>query len=114
MTTSTLDAEKLHKAPKLLGKRYVLTDLRVYCWFDLIMLFGQGSNHASAAGVSAKKLLEDQLKWVVELMEERGIRALPRTPEQLGRAIDSRDFWNDFKVHPTTFVYSASGSKSVL
>lgn len=78
------------------GKRYLLTDLRVYCWWDIIsswsLSFPDSNPEVALAG--------DQAKWVMELMEEQDVRALPRTPEQLGRALDSRDFWNDFGLMP--------------
>ncbi|KAK0508692.1 hypothetical protein JMJ35_008968 [Cladonia borealis] len=32
-------------------------------------------------------------KWVLELMEEEGVRALPRDGERLGRRLDGRGFW---------------------
>ena len=32
-------------------------------------------------------------RWVVELMREEGVRALPREKEALGRVLDGRDFW---------------------
>lgn len=31
-------------------------------------------------------------RWVVELMREEGVRALPREKEALGRVLDGRDF----------------------
>lgn len=34
----------------------------------------------------------------MDLMKERGLRALPRSPEQMGgKALDSREFWATFK-----------------
>ena len=38
--------------------------------------------------------------WVVELMAESGVRSLPRTPDELGRALDGTDFWQTFGVAP--------------
>lgn len=105
----------LNASGKLLGKRYVLTDLRVYDWWDLIAAWGLSptaptlSSILSSAissfthyspGTGGKPLLGEQAAWVLECMEEQNIRALPRTPEELGRAIDSRDFWNDFGLMP--------------
>ena len=67
------------------GERWLLTDGRVYDWWDL----------ASAWGEEGK-----QGKWVRELMGETGVRALPRTPELIGRAMDSREFWDTFELEP--------------
>ena len=39
-------------------------------------------------------------RWVRELMIEEGVRALPRTPEMLDRALDSREFWTTFGLSP--------------
>jgi hypothetical protein len=37
----------------------------------------------------------------MELMDEEGVRALPREMAKLGRLLDSRDFWTTFKLVPT-------------
>jgi hypothetical protein len=66
------------------GKRWLLTDERVYDWFDLIYAWGS----------------EQQRQWVQELMEEQGIPGLPRSVNQLKRALSSRDFWEHFKLSP--------------
>ncbi|KAI0819267.1 hypothetical protein BC628DRAFT_1333340 [Trametes gibbosa] len=67
------------------GQRWLLTDARVYDWWDL----------ASAWGEEGK-----QPHWVQELIREAGIRGLPRTPEIIGRAMDSREFWETFELEP--------------
>ncbi|KAH9847250.1 hypothetical protein C2E23DRAFT_742258 [Lenzites betulinus] len=67
------------------GQRWLLTDARVYDWWDL----------ASAWGEEGK-----QAHWVQELMREEGLRGLPRTPELIGRAMDSREFWETFGLEP--------------
>ena len=38
--------------------------------------------------------------WVRELMTEAGVKALPRSMEQLGRCYDSREFWDHIKLTP--------------
>jgi hypothetical protein len=72
------------------SKRWIIADLRVYDWYDLILSFSAVTDSAS------KQELETRLqfaKWVGELMEEEGIRALPRDMGNLGRKLDSRGFW---------------------
>ncbi|KAF2144194.1 uncharacterized protein K452DRAFT_223665 [Aplosporella prunicola CBS 121167] len=76
------------------GCRWLVTDLRVYDWWDLIHAW------APEVEVLARETLPseeaeglDYRRWVVELMEEEGVRALPRGAEDLGRVLDSRDFW---------------------
>ncbi|KAI0766728.1 hypothetical protein BC629DRAFT_1583619 [Irpex lacteus] len=39
-------------------------------------------------------------RWVQELMLEHGIRALPRSVDLLGKALDSQEFWNTFGIQP--------------
>lgn len=85
-----------------IGQRWMLTDTRVYDWWDL----------AAAWGSEQPKVVEErdesernrsrgpQARWVIELMKEAGVRALPRPVDQLGRALDSREFWDTFKLEP--------------
>lgn len=87
------------------GKRWIVDDLHVYDWWDLIFSWGKfarenaseevrrlaveksGDEGALGGGVLAYE------KWVVELMEEEGVRALPREIGSLGRVLDGRGFW---------------------
>ncbi|KAI0091166.1 hypothetical protein BDY19DRAFT_886087 [Irpex rosettiformis] len=67
---------------KAVGQRWLLTDGRVYDWWDLAHAWGPHP------------------RWVQELMLEHGVRALPRSVELLGKALDSQDFWNTFGIQP--------------
>ena len=60
------------------GRRWIVTDLRVYDWWDLAMSWGSEGEYR---------------RWVVELMREEGVRALPREKGELGRVLDGRAFW---------------------
>ncbi|KAF8072277.1 hypothetical protein FPV67DRAFT_1484715 [Lyophyllum atratum] len=143
------------------GQRWILTDGRVYDWWDLAGAWGvprvpvsvsvpagcvtkptpeseSGSEaHLSgktAEGAGDKEQEEEQdsgkekeatpspshedqsppqksepedeehpsphAQWVRELMHEHGVRALPRDVGLLGRALDSRDFWEEFGMSP--------------
>jgi nucleoside-diphosphate-sugar epimerase len=87
------------------GQRWVLTDTRVYDWWDLASAWGskqtkQGDTEKQATDVDGNHAKGPQPKWVRELMGEHNVRALPRAPEVLGRAIDSREFWDTFKLEP--------------
>ncbi len=64
------------------GKRWIVTDLRVYDWWELVMGWGLGGEGG-----------EEGKRWVVELMGEEGVRALPREKGELGRVLDGRVFW---------------------
>jgi hypothetical protein len=92
---------------KASGQRWILTDGRVYDWWDLASAWGSGPSTAVVGrGPSIQKLDSDeekrgaQARWVRELMQEQDVRALPRNVESLGRALDSRDFWLRFGLSP--------------
>lgn len=59
------------------GKRWIITDGRVYDWWEVVMVFGT----------------ERERGWVRELMRERGVRGLPREGRELGRRLDGGAFW---------------------
>ncbi|RMZ70717.1 hypothetical protein GMOD_00000848 [Pyrenophora seminiperda CCB06] len=82
------------------GKRWIVSDLRVYDWWDLIMSFSAVAAAAAAAAADSSPTAEEQqfreqcAEWVGELMMEGNVRALPRDTSSLGRKLDSRDFWH--------------------
>lgn len=81
------------------GKRWILADLRVYDWYDLILSFSV----LAEGGQDSPQEQETRQqfgKWVLELMEEEGIRALPRDLCSLGRKLDTRGFWKYHGVWP--------------
>jgi hypothetical protein len=79
------------------GKRWIIADLRVYDWYDMIMSFSAVTDSASMEELESR---QKYANWVGELMEEEGIRALPRDMGTLGRKLDSRGFWNHHGVWP--------------
>jgi nucleoside-diphosphate-sugar epimerase len=83
------------------GQRWLLTDGRVYDWWDLASAWGPGAAAAGGEdGGSEENARNPHARWVRELMHEHGVRALARPAEQLGRALDSREFWDVFEVEP--------------
>ena len=72
------------------GRRWIVCDLRVYDWWELILSWGRESVGGKGEGGGEGLQYE---KWVLELMEEEGVRALPRDKEGLGRRLDGRGFW---------------------
>jgi hypothetical protein len=95
------------------GERWLVTDGRVYDWWDLASAWGAGGESEERGSIPSGTCshlrafawtpLHDpgpQPQWVFELMEESGVRGLPRGPEQLGRALDSREFWTTFGAVP--------------
>ncbi|GAA5954078.1 hypothetical protein JCM3765_005283 [Sporobolomyces pararoseus] len=99
---STLKDQVEKTEGALKGERYLLTDLRVIDWWDLASRYPH--KIAQGEGHSAEETPES-FKWVQELMKEHEVRALPRTPQELGRALDSREFWNDFGLMPIKGCY---------
>ncbi|KAI8451185.1 hypothetical protein BY996DRAFT_7318986 [Phakopsora pachyrhizi] len=85
--------EKFHLAA---GQRWILTDGRVYDWWDLASAWGESGLKDRLSDIT----LGDQARWVRELMKETSVRTLPRTPNQLGRALDSLEFWSTFGISP--------------
>ena len=91
-----------------IGQRWMLTDVRVYDWWDLAAAWGsedikdegvvvKEGKIASKVGPGAKG---PHPRWVRELMNEAGVRTLPRTVDELGKGFDSREFWNTFGLEP--------------
>jgi len=78
------------------GQRWLLTDTRVYDWWDLLSAWGTNGEDRRDEVPEGP-----QPEWVMELMNEEGVRALPREMTKLGRLLDSRDFWTTFKLIPT-------------
>ncbi|KAJ1555687.1 hypothetical protein HK405_014614 [Cladochytrium tenue] len=72
------------------GARWIVTDLRVYDWWDLAARLCTGPD-------------DPQPHWVRDLARDFGVRALPRPASQLRRALDSRDFWDAHGLEPLYF-----------
>ncbi|KAJ6512630.1 hypothetical protein C8R45DRAFT_856838 [Mycena sanguinolenta] len=81
---------------KAAGQRWLLTDQRVYDWWDLASAWAAEPGDGPAV-------------WVRELMREGNVRVLPRNTELLGRILDSRDFWFEFGLAPVRARLEASG-----
>lgn len=100
-------ASHTHRA-KVASQRWLLTDLHVYCWWELILNWAkdaEGAMRGESTQMTGKsdtflKETEERGKWVVQLMMEEGVRGLPRGPETLGRVCDSREFWNEMDTWP--------------
>ncbi|KAL8682830.1 MAG: hypothetical protein Q9186_001159 [Xanthomendoza sp. 1 TL-2023] len=81
------------------GQRWIVNDLRTWDWWDLILGWasyrGEGKKGEGGDGG-----MERYGQWVVELMEQEGVRALPRGREVLGRCLDGRGFWKAVAMVP--------------
>ncbi|GAA6052936.1 hypothetical protein JCM3770_006742 [Rhodotorula araucariae] len=82
------------------GQRWVVSDLRVYDWWDLVAAHPCASANGAAASAKGGEHSPDRALWVQECMQKHGVRALPRSPAELGRAIDAREFWDAFGLMP--------------
>ncbi|KAK3388592.1 hypothetical protein B0T20DRAFT_98534 [Sordaria brevicollis] len=85
------------------GQRWMLTDGFVYDWWSLLMGWAadekeEGEEEGEGEGKEVQP--SEQAKWVMELMEEEGVQALPRSMELMGRAYDSREFWRTWGLVP--------------
>ncbi|KAK8252776.1 hypothetical protein HDK77DRAFT_436643 [Phyllosticta capitalensis] len=83
------------------GRRWLVTDLHVYDWWDLMMVWGPQAERLARERLGAEEAQGlDYRRWVTELMQEQGVRALPRDTESLGRVLDGREFWQHFGLWP--------------
>ncbi|KAJ3332034.1 hypothetical protein HDU76_001492 [Blyttiomyces sp. JEL0837] len=98
-----LNADALWKLAN--GQRWILTNLRVFDWWELVTSLKPPAVDVGSAVEPAVASTKPYARWVRELMTEKNVRGLPRTPQQLGRALDSREFWETFGIEPlhTTF-----------
>ena len=79
------------------ARRWLVTDLRVYDWWDLILSF---AGEQEGASEEDGKIREQFAGWVGELMLEEDVRALPREMSLLGRKLDGRAFWKHHGLWP--------------
>lgn len=86
----------------IFGRRWIIADGMSYDWWALTWEW-MGETQEPSADETAPQRAEDKLRyrqWVLELMEENNVRALPRAPELLGRKMDSRAFWKAVGLLP--------------
>lgn len=90
-----VEDDRQYDDKSMYGQRWIVTDQRVYDWWDLASKWGIAGEEGRG-----KPMTGPQAQWVTELMLEHGIKVLPRSPEQLGRAMTSLDFWETVKISP--------------
>lgn len=97
----------VHRAENIAGRRWMLCDMHVYDWWDLVQDWAMqtlrdgtdGKGESVTEEVRARQT--EMLSWVGELMMEEGVRALPRDTEAVGRRLDGRRFWYHLGIWPT-------------
>ncbi|GAA5995331.1 uncharacterized protein JCM10292_005107 [Rhodotorula paludigena] len=82
------------------GQRWIVSDLRVYDWWDLVAAHPGSSTSAAPAAAADSEPSPRRAKWVQQLLKKHDVRGLPRSAVELGRAIDAREFWEAFELAP--------------
>ncbi|KAK7966851.1 uncharacterized protein PG986_001128 [Apiospora aurea] len=87
------------------GRRWIICDMHIYDWWDLIedwAISALAAAVADPASVSEAEVAKQNrlLTWVGELMQEEGVKALPRDSARLGRVLDGRAFWKEMGIMP--------------
>ncbi|KAI1120854.1 hypothetical protein F5Y10DRAFT_114001 [Nemania abortiva] len=90
----------LHRNPTP-GKRWILCDMHVYDWWDLVQDWAVQALADAATDAAECKRQNELLEWVGELMVEEDVKALPRDSEAVGRRLDGRGFWHFMQIWPT-------------
>lgn len=80
------------------GQRWMVTDGFVYDWWSLFAAWAEGEKDQGFGQMDTEPI--KQARWVYELMEEEGVRALPRPMEALGRCYDTRELWQTLGMSP--------------
>ena len=75
---------------KFVNQRFLVTDMRIYDWLEIVLLFGNN----------------EQKGWGLEIIKEDGIRSVPREHQLLERCIDGTQIWNHFDLLPLESLYS--------
>lgn len=82
------------------GQRWMVTDGFVYDWWSLFAGWAEAPKKEEKEEVNKESEPIKQAKWVFELMQEEGVRALPRSMEVLGRCYDTRELWQTLGITP--------------
>ncbi|GJN93214.1 hypothetical protein Rhopal_006261-T1 [Rhodotorula paludigena] len=82
------------------GQRWIVSDLRVYDWWDLVAAHPGSSTSVAPAATADSEPSPPRAKWVQQLLKKHDVRGLPRSAVELGRAIDAREFWEAFELAP--------------
>lgn len=85
------------------SERYLVTDTRCYDWWALI---DKWMSVLEIDNISAGGDLRYR-EWLTELLQEQEVKTLPRPQEQLGRVLDSDEFWKTMGILPATILPSA-------
>jgi nucleoside-diphosphate-sugar epimerase len=101
------------KFERVSNKRWIVTDGRVYDWWELVWDASHGLDKRAERGLlKGPNKIQDDLTispaaetsiyriWVQSLMRKQQVKALPRPAEMLGRALDGRAIWAALGITP--------------
>lgn len=87
------------------GKRWLVCDMHLYDWWDLVGDWANDELREWPLDIAPWKSMverrDELVRWLRELMEEEGVKALPRDTTLMGRKLDGRAFWNEMGVWPS-------------
>ncbi|KAK5090443.1 hypothetical protein LTR05_000615 [Lithohypha guttulata] len=78
------------------GERWIVTDQQVYDWWELIEAWSKPLEKINAE----QSVKPEYAKWIAELKREQELKKLPRSHQQLGRVLNSSDFWKAVGIEP--------------
>ncbi|KEF63070.1 uncharacterized protein A1O9_01046 [Exophiala aquamarina CBS 119918] len=93
---------------QLFGRRWIVADGVSYDWWTLVWNWmghidsaetKEGGDGEPGEGNQQEEKSRYR-RWVLELMDEQNVKALPRDMELLGRKLDSRAFWRAIDIVP--------------
>jgi hypothetical protein len=104
------DAAPGTDASTLFGRRWIISDCASYDWWQIVWDFnGESSEEGVVCDENGPGMVvvperaatkRTHRGWVMDLMEQKGVRGLPRPSELLGRKLDGREFWARVQLTP--------------
>lgn len=85
--------------------RWLLTNRDVYDWWDIVNVWADIARRRWKGEGDPPAYQQ----WVEELLKEAGIKDLPRESSQLGRVLDSSEFWQKFGLAPSRYLGIGDG-----
>ncbi|KAH0847990.1 hypothetical protein FOPE_01843 [Fonsecaea pedrosoi] len=105
-TDKNASGERSPTTEKLFGRRWIVADCVCYDWWSVVWDFSGDSSedsHRDEEGAEQQTKLAERRKyrrWVMDLMQDKGVKALPRPLDALGRKLDAREFWQAVGILP--------------
>ncbi|OAP62202.1 hypothetical protein AYL99_04405 [Fonsecaea erecta] len=100
------DSQDVDDSGQLFGRRWIVADCVSYDWWSIVWDCNGDSreedcrDQEDASQHTRREERSKYRRWVMELMQDKGVKALPRPLEALGRRLDAREFWNAVGILP--------------